>query len=110
MRTVVLADWLSGPGAVLIIMFALYSAPFARFLSTRTMRFLGTISYSLYLVHGIVLLAALHALYGVVPLGIVLPSCVAASVLISFVSFTIVEKPFMSFGKRIASSVARKMT
>jgi peptidoglycan/LPS O-acetylase OafA/YrhL len=109
MRTVVLADWLSGPGAVLIIMFALYSAPFARFLSTRTMRFLGTISYSLYLVHGIVLLAALHALYGVVPLGILLPSCVAACVLISFVSFTIVEKPFMRLGKRSASSVARKL-
>jgi peptidoglycan/LPS O-acetylase OafA/YrhL len=74
------------------------------------MRFFGTISYSLYLLHGIVLIAALHAFYGVVPLGILLPSCVAASVLISFVSLTIVEKPFMIFGKRIASSVARKMT
>jgi peptidoglycan/LPS O-acetylase OafA/YrhL len=110
MRTVIIADWLSGPGVVLLIIFALYSAPLSRFLSTRTLRFFGTISYSLYLIHGIVLLAALHAFYGVVPLVILLPSCVAASVLLSFVSFTIVEQPFMSFGKRIASSVARKMT
>lgn len=110
MRTVVIADWLSSPGVVLMIIFALYSAPFSRFLSTRSMRFFGAISYSLYLIHGIVLLAALHAFYGVVPLGILLPSCVAASVLLSFVSLTIVEKPFMSFGKRIASSVARKIT
>jgi peptidoglycan/LPS O-acetylase OafA/YrhL len=109
MRTVIIADWLSGPGVVLLIIFALYWAPLSRFLSTLIMRFFGTISYSLYLIHGIVLLAALHAFYGVVPLVILLPSCVAASVLISFVSFTIVEKPFMSFGKRIASSVARKM-
>jgi peptidoglycan/LPS O-acetylase OafA/YrhL len=110
MRTAVIADWLSGPGVVLVVIFALYWAPLSRFLSTLTMRFFGTISYSLYLIHGIVLLAALHAFYGVVPLGILLPSCVAASVLISFVSFTIVEKPFMSFGRRIASSVARKIT
>jgi peptidoglycan/LPS O-acetylase OafA/YrhL len=110
MRTVIIADWLSGPGVVLMIIFALYSAPLSRFLSTQTMRFFGTISYSLYLLHGVVLIAALHAFYDVVPLGILLPSCVAVSVLFSFVSLTIVEKPFMSFGKRIASSVARKMT
>lgn len=110
MRTVIIADWLSGPGVVLLIIFALYSAPLSRFLSTRTLRFFGTISYSLYLLHGIVLLAALHAFYDVVPLEILLPSCVAVSVLLSFVSLTIVEQPFMSFGKRIASSVARKMT
>ncbi|HEY0483348.1 MAG TPA: acyltransferase [Kofleriaceae bacterium] len=110
MRTVVIGDWLSGSGAVIFIMFVMYSAPLSRFLSTRTMRFFGTISYSLYLLHGIVLIAALHAFYGVVPLGILLPSCVAASVLISFMSLAVVEKPFMIFGKRIASSVARKLT
>lgn len=109
MRTVVIGDWLGGSGAVIFILFVMYSAPISRFLSTRTMRFLGAISYSLYLFHGIVLLAALHAFYGVVPLGVLLPSCVAASVLISFISLAIVEKPFMRFGKRIASSVARKL-
>lgn len=109
MRTVIIADWLSGPGVVLLILFALYSAPLSRFLSTRTLRFFGTISYSLYLLHGIVLLAAFHALYDVVPLEILLPSCVAVSVVLSFVSLTIIEQPFMGFGKRIASSVARKM-
>jgi peptidoglycan/LPS O-acetylase OafA/YrhL len=109
MRTVVIGDWLSGSGDVIFIMFVIYSAPLSRFLSIRTMRFLGTISYSLYLLHGIILIAALHAFYGVVPLAILLPSCVAASVLLSFMSLTIVEKPFMTFGKRIASSVARKM-
>lgn len=109
MRTVVIGDWLSGSGAVIFIMFVLYSAPLSRFLSTQTMRFLGAISYSLYLLHGIVLIAALHAFYGVVPLGILLPACVAASVLLSFLSLTIIEKPFMVLGKRIASSVARKI-
>jgi len=109
MLTVVVGDWLSGVGAVIFIMFVMCSAPLSRFLSTEIMRFFGTISYSLYLVHGIVLIAALHTFYGVVPLWILLSSCVAASVLISFVSLTVIEKPFMSFGKRIASSVARKM-
>lgn len=109
MRTVIIGDWLNGSGAVVFIMFALYSAPISRFLSTRTMRFFGTISYSLYLAHGIVLIAAFHAFYGVIPLAILLPSCVAASVVISFISLTIIEKPFMSSGKRIASSVARRI-
>lgn len=109
-RTVVIGDWLSGAGAVIFIMFVVYSAPLSRFLSTRIMRFFGTISYSLYLFHGIVLIAGLHAFHGVVPLWILLPSCVAASVLISFISFAIVEKPLMIFGKRIASFVARKIT
>jgi peptidoglycan/LPS O-acetylase OafA/YrhL len=34
---------------------------------------------------------------------------VAASVLFSFISLTILEKPSMAFGKRIAASVARKL-
>ena len=109
-RTVIIGDWLSGTGAVIFILFVIYSAPLSRFLSTRTMRFFGTISYSLYLLHGLVLIAALHAFYGVVPLWLLLPSCVAASVLISYISLRLVEKPFMSFGKRVASSVARKLT
>ena len=109
-RTAIIPDWVSGPGVVLMVLFALYWAPLARLLSTLTLTFFGRISYSLYLVHGIVLLAALHALYGVVPLVILLPSCVAASVAISLVSFSIIEKPFMSFGKQLASSVARKLT
>jgi len=109
-RTAIIPDWVSSPGVVLMVLFALYWAPLARLLSTLTLTFFGRISYSLYLVHGIVLLAALHALYGVVPLVILLPCCVAASVAISLVSFSIIEKPFMSFGKQLASSVARKLT
>lgn len=104
MRTVVIGDWLGGAGAVIFILFVLYSASLSRFLSTRIMRFLGGISYSLYLVHGIVLIAALHAFHGVVPLGVLLPACVTASILISFLSLRMIEKPFMAFGKRIASS------
>ena len=105
MRTVVIGDWLGGAGAVIFILFVLYSAPLSRFLSTQIMRFLGGISYSLYLVHGIVLIAALHAFHGVVPLAVLLPACVAASILISFLSLSIIEKPFMTFGKRIASKL-----
>ncbi|HEY0195317.1 MAG TPA: acyltransferase [Kofleriaceae bacterium] len=103
MRTVVIGDWLGGAGAVIFILFVMYAAPISRFLSTSTMRFLGGISYSLYLVHGIVLLAALHAFYGAVPLAILLPACVAVSLVISFVSLNLVEKPFMRLGKRIAA-------
>jgi peptidoglycan/LPS O-acetylase OafA/YrhL len=103
MRTVIIADWLSGAGAVIFVVFALCSAPLVRFLSTRTMRFFGTISYSLYLAHGIILIAVLQRFYGVVPLAILLPACAAASVGISLLSFTVIEKPFMRFGKRITS-------
>lgn len=108
MPTVVVSDWLGGAGAVVFILFVLYAAPIARFLSTPTMTFLGGISYSLYLLHGIVLLAALHALYGVVPLWILLIACVALSLVLSYLSLAIVEKPFMRLGKRIASRVAAR--
>jgi peptidoglycan/LPS O-acetylase OafA/YrhL len=109
MRTVVVSDWLGGAGAVVFILFALYSAPISRLLSTRIMRFFGTISYSLYLAHAIVLLAAFHALYGAVPLAILLPACAVASFAISYVSFTVIERPFMIFGKRVAAVVAKRL-
>jgi len=64
---------------------------------------LGRISYSLYLVHLPVLLAAVHLFWGKVPLQIILPFAVLLSLLTADLGYRLVEKPSMDLGRRLAT-------
>ena len=59
-------------GGCAFMVWALGSQTVARFLRGRRPQFLGRISYSLYLLHAVVLLALAHALNGQVPTGVII--------------------------------------
>jgi peptidoglycan/LPS O-acetylase OafA/YrhL len=94
-------DWVSGFGAVLLIVLSLGYAPFSRVLLTRFPQFMGKIFYSVYLVHGTVLFALLHALSGRIPPAVIFLIYIPMALLLSMIMYKLVEKPSMDFGRRI---------
>ncbi len=81
-----------------------FAAPRARAaLRTRPLLFLGRVSYSLYLLHALVLLALLNLLYGRVPLPIILVAAPLLSIGVAALGYRLVEAPAMARGRRVAS-------
>ena len=63
---------------------------------------LGKVSYSLYLLHGIVVLALVNAFYGRWPLGLILVAVVPVSLVAAIVSYHLIEVPAIGLGRRLA--------
>lgn len=91
-----------GIGAVGILMLAMTSPGARRLLLLPPLRWLGRVSYSLYLVHMLVLLAAVHLLYGRLPLPAILLAAVVLSLVSAEIMFRCVERPAMEIGRRFA--------
>jgi exopolysaccharide biosynthesis WecB/TagA/CpsF family protein len=94
-------DWATAIGVVLFITAALGSAAVIKVLSHRIPVWLGRISYSLYLVHAVVLLSLVHLLYGRVPLGVIWLTTVVLSLVLATLSYRYIEVPAMALGKRL---------
>jgi peptidoglycan/LPS O-acetylase OafA/YrhL len=75
---------------------------FCRFLNLRWVRFFGTLSYSLYLVHQIVI----HVVMGHVPLHPLLQGalCLAISVLLSYIIWRYIEKPCAKLRSKLSTA------
>jgi peptidoglycan/LPS O-acetylase OafA/YrhL len=95
-----LNDWLTLPGAVTVIMFALYSGRAIRVLLRPLPQFLGRISFSLYLIHPVVQLGMLYGLRGVLPLPWVAALAFVLTFPIATLMYLWVERPSMALGRR----------
>jgi peptidoglycan/LPS O-acetylase OafA/YrhL len=65
---------------------------------------LGRISYSLYLLHLIVLLSLVHLFAGKVPLLIILGATVGLSLALAEVMYRLIERPSINLGKTLAAT------
>jgi peptidoglycan/LPS O-acetylase OafA/YrhL len=95
-------------GATLMIITAVCSLRASRFLNWPALRFLGKISYSLYLYHAIVLFAFTHAFYGRIPVGLILFAATASTVLVSWISYRYIELPAIQCGKSCSGRWERR--
>jgi peptidoglycan/LPS O-acetylase OafA/YrhL len=86
-------DWPLMAGAGLLLVIAAFETRIAAGLNRGPLLLLGRISYSLYLFHPLVLLAALHAFYGLIPLGPLLLGSFIASFAISDLGHRFIERP-----------------
>jgi len=84
-----------------------------RLLNLAPLRWLGRVSYSVYLVHILVLDAVMAIVLHFLPrvhrsvfLEIVLPSTIVATLLLSGFTFRLIEQPGMRLGKRLSSARA----
>jgi peptidoglycan/LPS O-acetylase OafA/YrhL len=78
------------------------SAPWAgAVLRTRPVQYLGRISYSLYLVHAIVLLALLHLFYGRAPIAVLLIALWPVALVLAALGERYIERPSVALGRRL---------
>jgi peptidoglycan/LPS O-acetylase OafA/YrhL len=88
-------------GTVGLLVSALGSPRAGAALCTRPLQYLGRISYSLYLVHAIVLLALLHLFYGRLPVAVLLIALWPLSLGLAALGERYIEQPSIALGRRL---------
>jgi peptidoglycan/LPS O-acetylase OafA/YrhL len=102
-------DLVYGLGAMGIILTCLYEPKLAGMLESRVPEYLGRISYSLYLVHSIVLFTTLDLLYGRLPNAAIFLIYLALSFALAHLSCIWVEEPSIRLGKHLSRCVDHAM-
>jgi peptidoglycan/LPS O-acetylase OafA/YrhL len=91
-----------GSGGLIIA--CLSSSFLKRILHWQPIHWLGQMSYSLYLLHFVVLLYCVHLLYGRIPLLWILLLTFVVSIVVSRLSYRLIELPSMRMGRKISNS------
>lgn len=73
-------------------------------LSHPALTWLGRVSYSLYLVHVPILVAAAHLFYGKLPLPYIVLGAIALSLVVSEASYRFIEKPAINVGRKFSAT------
>ena len=100
----VIGDWGVAVGAIGLIVVGLNSQRVSSLLRSPVPAFLGRISYSLYLIHSLVLMALTFGLRDRVSPTLQLPLYLAVAIASSYLFCRMVEEPFMRLGQRFSKS------
>ena len=92
-------DLLILPGALMLVLVFAHSPRLLRLSRWPVLQFLGRISYSLYLYHGVVLLAFLYGLGTHLPLGLLLLLAAAAVIPVATLAYRTVERPSIEWSR-----------
>lgn len=95
-------------GAFVLLILCIHSPRARRTLGHPVLQWLGKVSYSLYLVHLIVLIAAVYALHDILPTGVILSLVVVLSLVSAEVLNRTVELPSSELGKRLAEKTTQR--
>jgi peptidoglycan/LPS O-acetylase OafA/YrhL len=100
-----LSDWTTTIGAAVLIVISLNSILVRRILLWAPIQCLGKISYSVYLLHFVIMLLLVHLFYGRLSLPLIFVFCLLFSLGASWMFYRLVELPFISLGRRLTSNV-----
>jgi peptidoglycan/LPS O-acetylase OafA/YrhL len=103
------SDWFTALGAAGLIVFSLNSASCRRVLLWPPIHALGKMSYSVHLLHLIIMQLLIHLLYGKIPLLFVIALCLVAVVAGSWAFYRLIELPFMNLGRRLGGYLTSKI-
>jgi peptidoglycan/LPS O-acetylase OafA/YrhL len=103
-------DLISGSGAALLLALVLGSARLQAALSWAPLQRLGEVSYSLYLVHVPVLLAALHLAPAGLPAWLPVALTPLLAILLALLLHRVVEAPAMRLSRRLAARLDSRQT
>ena len=99
-----ISQWITAFGAGGLMIVCMNSASCKRVLHWPPIRLLGQMSYSLYLMHFIVLLYCVGLLFGRISLPIILCVAFVLSIAVSWCSYRWIEVPSMNFGRRLSNA------
>ncbi len=88
-------------GAFILLVLCIHTPAARTFLRTPALQWLGKVSYSLYLVHLVVLLAAVYLLHDVLPIAVILLLVLIVSLCAAQLLNRAVEMPSNEIGKRL---------
>lgn len=108
-KHMVAEDWPIVPGAALVLVIAAFDPLWSTALKSRPILHLGRISYSLYLFHPLVLLAALHAFYGSLPLPALLVGSFLSTFVCADLAYRLVERPAVRLSRAVANRTSSLM-
>lgn len=100
------SDWMVGIGALVLVASAIQAPLLARWLRRPILVWLGSISYSLYLIHALVLLTLTYALHGLVPRIAILACVPPVSIVAAYVLHRVVELPATAWGKSLSGRLS----
>lgn len=100
-----LADWPTALGTAALIVLSSSSRYSHRLLRSKPILFLGKISYSVYLLHFLVMLVFIHLLYTRVPLPIILTFCLPVTIVASWIFYRSVEIPSIKLGRKLSEYI-----
>lgn len=103
------ADWGIALGVCILITSTLSSPRISGLLEHKPIRFLGAISYSLYLYHSVALFSCIYAFHNLLPMWATLSIALCLSLLASSLSYYCIEKPSMALGRKWTSRPLRKL-
>lgn len=99
----VASDWVATIGAIGIMMLALVHEGFSKFLLMKPLKWLGKVSYSLYLLHMVVILSMVQLFFPTLGITGALWLSVPVILLASWACYHWVEEPAMRLGRKLAA-------
>jgi peptidoglycan/LPS O-acetylase OafA/YrhL len=103
-------DWVAAFGASLLIILSISSVSISSILDARPLKFLGKISYSLYLLHAVVIKVFITTLSGHLPLSLILILSIIGSIGVASACCLWIEVPSIRLGKKITEEGIRHVT
>jgi len=97
------ADFVVALGAAGIIFIATSSGRVQRFLDKPLFEYLGRVSYSMYLIHAVILFASIDLLYGKIPILAIGAIYLVVTMALSHLFLIGIEEPSLRLGKRLTS-------
>jgi peptidoglycan/LPS O-acetylase OafA/YrhL len=102
-RTVI-DSWFTSIGAGILIIFSVSSVNLARILKNKMIRYIGKISYSLYLSHLAILFSCIHFFNDMLPMWVILFIAISATIIVSSIMYYFVENSAIKLGKYLTRS------
>jgi hypothetical protein len=96
-----ITEWIRALGAAGLIIASLNAESIRRVLLSPLIQSLGKMSYSIYLLHMIVMLFLVHTLYTRMPLPLIFAISFVCTLALSWISYTRIEVPFNTLGHRL---------
>ncbi|WP_087944593.1 acyltransferase family protein [Bacillus mycoides] len=107
--TFLLKDWGVVIGVSIFIIMAMSNLKVKAFLNKSVFVYLGEISYSIYLCHFPIMMVLFKLLYTKIPIFFLLVLCISMTILLSIVSYHLIEKKCINWAKQRTTNFRKKV-